>query len=333
MLKLTILLTIYFSTIAARADYSLLSEIPISTEGAWDYLSTDTTSHKLFVSHSSSVVVIDLKTDKILGEIKDTQGVHGVAVAPELNRAFTSNGKENKVSVVDLKTLATIKKVDVGQGPDAIVYDSGEQEVYAFNGKSQSVSVIKASSGAVVATIPLNGKPESAAVDAKAGKIYLNIEDKNSITVIDTKSHRVTANWAMAPGEECAGMAIDLAHHHLIVGCHNKLMLLVDSSNGKVLDQINIGAGVDANDFDPSKQLAFSSTGEGLVTIARVTDKGKFQLVQNLSTRPRSRTMALDPMSHRIFLPSADFAAKKEGERWPQMIPGTLKILVYGEAK
>jgi YVTN family beta-propeller protein len=301
-------------------------------------LSVDEAARRLYVSHGTVVVVIDLDQDTVVGEIADTPGVHGLAPATDLQRGFTSNGRENKASIVDLKTLKTLSKVETGQNPDGMLYEPGRQEVYMFNGRSQSATVIDAKSGKVVTTIPLEGKPEFAAADPKAGRVYNNLEDKNEVVAIDTTTHQVVNRWPIAPGEEASGMAMDLAHHRLFLGCANNLMVMMDSSSGKVIGSVPIGQHVDANAFDPGTQFAFASCGDGTVTIAHEDSPDKLSVVQTLTTERGARTMTLDPKTHRIYLASAKFEAPTEppaaGQRQrPKMVPGSFKILVYGTEK
>jgi len=321
----------------AADAYKFIKEIPIGGEGAWDYLSIDPAAHRLYVSHATKVVVIDLKQDKVVGEIADTPGVHGVALAADLNRGFVTDGRENKVSVVDLKTLQTLSKVETGQNPDGMLYEPASQEVYIFNGRGQSATVLDGKSGKVVATIALEGKPEFGAADPKLGRVYDNLEDKSEVVAIDTKTHQVVNRWPIAPGEEASGMAIDAAHHRLFLGCGNKKMVMMDGTNGKVLADVPIGSGVDANAFDPGSQLAFASCGDGTVTIAHEDSPDKLTVVQTLQTEPRARTMAVDPKTHKIYLASAKFEASAPpsgGQRQrPRIIPDTFKILVYAPEK
>jgi DNA-binding beta-propeller fold protein YncE len=317
--------------------YRLLKEIPIAGEGGWDYLSVDGVNRRLYVSHATKVVVIDIDSNTVVGEIADTPGVHGIAVAPGLGHAFTSNGQESKASIVDLKTLKTISKVDTGENPDAILYEPGHQEVYTFNGRGKSATVFDAKSGEVRATIPLPGKPEFAVVDVKAGRIYNNIEDTSSLVAIDTATHKVVDTWPIAPGEEASGLAIDVAHHRLFIGCSNKLMLMMDSTNGKVLGSVPIGPGVDANAFDPGTGLAFASSSDATLTVARVDNSGKLSIVQTLATPPRSRTMTLDPKTHRIYIATAQFENQPpttEGKpQRPRVVPASFKVVVYEMAQ
>jgi DNA-binding beta-propeller fold protein YncE len=320
----------------AEGPYHLQKDIPIGGEGGWDYLSVDPVAHRLYVSHATKVVVIDTTTDAVVGEIADTPGIHGVALAPELGRVFSSNGRENKASIVDLKTLQTLSKVDTGENPDAILYEPSRKEVYTFNGRGQSATVFDATNGRVVATIPVGGKPEFAQADPAAGYVYVNIEDKNEVISIDVKTHRIASHWPIAPGEEATGMAIDLEHHRLILGCGNAKMIIMDSYTGKVVASIDAGKGIDATSFDPGQQLAFASAGSGTVTIAHEDLPDKFTVVQTLPTERSARTMTLDTTTHKIYLASAQLEVPAtpppaDGPRQrPKMIPNTFKILVYG---
>lgn len=314
--------------------YAPLKEIPIGGAGGWDYLSVDPAAHRLYVSHGTKIVVIDTAADTVVGEIGDTPGVHGFAIAADLGRGFASNGREDKVSIVDLKTLQTIQKVGTAGNPDAIIYVPTTQEVYAMNGRGQSATVIDAKSGGIVATIPLAGKPESAAADTSANRLYINIEDRNSIAVVDTKAHTVVANWPIAPGEEATGMAFDRASHRLFVGCGNKMMLMVDSTNGKVISSVPAGDGIDATWFDPATHLAFSSAREGVVTIAKEESPATLVVKQTLKTAQGSRTMTLDPETHRIYLAAASFGPPAQpgasgAPGRPQAVPETFRVLVF----
>lgn len=318
--------------------YHFLKEIPIAGDTGWDYLSVDSEARRLYVTHGTHIVVVDLNSDAVVGDIADTPGVHGFALAPKLGRGFASDGGEAKVSVVDLKTLATTSKVGTEEGPDGILYEPGREEVYAFDGRAHAATVISAGSGQVVATIKLPGKPEFPAADPRAGRVYDNIEDKSEVVAIDTKTHQVVSDWPIAPGESASGMAFDAAHHRLFLGCENHLMLMMDSTSGKVVASVPIGAGVDANAFDDELQLAFSSNGEGTVTIAHEDSPSKLTVVQTLKTQPSARTMALDPKTHRIYLAAAMFGpapqqAPGAPRRRPPIVPGTFKVLVYGPAE
>jgi len=316
-----------FSTTAADVDYSLIKSIPVGGDGGWDYATVDSTVHRLYISHSTKVVVIDLDQNTVVGEISDTPGIHGIALAPKLGRAFTSNGKENKVGIVDLKTLQTLSKVDVGQNPDAIFFEPQREEVYAFNGRSKDATVIDAKSAKVVATIPLGGKPEFAQGDG--GRLFVNLEDKNEVAVIDTAKHEVVARWPIAPGEAATGMAMDRTTHHLFITA-DKLMVVMDYTTCKVVGTLPIGDGADAASFDPATKLAFASCSDGTVTIAREESAGKLTMVQTLPTAVGSRTMTLDPATHKIYLAAADYEPATGGKGKPKVKADSFKVLVYG---
>ena len=328
-----------FAMLAADASaspgYHFLKEIPVGGDGGWDYLTADEKARRLYVTHATKIVVVDIDAEKVAGEITNTPGVHGFALVPEYGVGFSSNGKEGKLSLVDLKKLKTRSKAKAGQNPDAILYDPGSQQVYAFNGGDNSVTIVEGDDGDAVTTTPLPGKPEFAVVDSKAGRVYCNLEDKNSVAVIDTVSHKVVGTWPIAPGESASGMALDTKNHRLFLGCHNKLMVMMDSTDGKVIASVPIGSGVDANVFDPATQLAFSSNGEGNVTIAHEDAPDKLTVVQTLATQRGARTMALDPKTHKIFLAVAEYEPATNPEAGtprerPKMISGSFKILVYG---
>lgn len=319
---------------AQEKPYRHAKDIPVGSDGGWDYASVDPEAHRLYVTHATQVVVIDTTTDKVVGTIADTPGVHGFAIARDLGKGFASNGRENKVSIVDLKTLATTSKVETGENPDAILYEPGKQEVYAFNGRGKSATVIDAKAGTVVATIPLGGKPEFAQTDPQSGLVFVNIEDKNTIAVIDTASHTVKATWPIAPGEEASGMAIDVANHRLFVGCSNKLMVMIDNTSGKVVGSVPIGTGVDANAFDPQTKLAFSSNGEGTITVAHEDSPAKLTVVQTIKTQRGVRTMTIDPTTHRLYAAAVDYgpapAPTAETPRpRPAPVPGSFKVMVF----
>ncbi len=337
-----ILLPVLFGLAVAvcRADgpYHFIKEIPVGGEGGWDGLIVDSAAQRLYVSHATRVVVIDLAKDEVVGEITNTPGVHDIAVAPKLKRGFVSNGREAKASIVDLSTLQTISKVDTGPNPDAILFEPGQNEVYAFNGRGESATVIAADSGKVVATIPLGGKPEFAEADPTAGRVFDNLEDKSEVAAIDTQTHSVTNRWPIAPGEEASGIAIDTKNHRLFLGCGNKLMVMMDSTGGKVLATVPIGEGVDGAAFDPGTQLAFASCGQSATVTIAHEDADKLTVVQTLKTERGARTMALDPATHKIYLPTAQFEATTNQvagtpRQRPRMVPGTFKILVYGLGK
>ena len=319
---------------ATNQPYQFLTEIPIGGEGGWDILTIDSAASRLYLSHATKVIVVDLRKNAVAGEIGDTPGVHAFVPIPELQRGFSSNGKESKSSVVDLTTLKTTSKIDTGSNPDAVIYEPRHGEVYVFNHTGNSVTVINAKAATVSVTIQLEGSPEFAAVDEKAGRIYCNIEDKSEVAVIDANKHEVVAHWSLAPGENPSGIALDARHHRLFSGCHNKVMTMLDTESGKVIGTVPIGAGVDGCAFDDSTQFVFASCGDGTITIAKEEAPNKLPVVQVLKTERGARTIALDPRTHRIFLPTAQFAPAPSpspgaSPARPSIVPNTLKLLVY----
>ena len=291
---------------AAGPGYHVIKTYKIGGEGFWDYLTADASARRLYVSRGTHVVVLDLDSGKNVGEIADTPGVHGIALAPELGRGFTSNGREGTVSIFDIKNLGLISKVKVGDNPDAILYDPASKRIFTFNGRSHDSSAIDAASGKVLGTIPLDGKPEFAASDAK-GEIFVNIEDKSELVAIDPNKLDVKAKWPLAPCTEPSGLSIDRKHRRLFVGCDNKMMAVVDADSGKVLATPAIGEGVDATAFDDETNLAFASCGEGVLTVVKEESPEKFSVAENVKTQQGARTMALDSKTHNAFVVTAEF--------------------------
>src|SRR5438477_932438 len=291
---------------AAGPGYHVMKTYKVGGEGGWDYLTADSDARRVYISRGTHVVVIDSDSGKSVGDIADTQGVHGIALAPELGRGFTSNGREGTVSIFDIKTLATSSKVKVGDNPDAILYDPATKRVFTFNGRSQDSTAIDAATGKVLATIKLDGKPEFAATDGK-GEIWVNIEDKSELTAIDPNKLEVKAKWPLAPCTEPSGLAIDRKNRRLFAGCDNKMMAVVDADSGKVLAMPPIGEGVDATAFDDETGLAFASCGEGVLTVVKEDSPQKFSVVENVKTEPGARTMALDTKTHNLFTVTAKF--------------------------
>jgi hypothetical protein len=317
--------------VAADGPYRVVKEIKIGGPGGWDYISVDPAAHRVYVSHATKVVVADADTGAIVGEIADTPGVHGMALAPDLGLGFTSNGRDNTSTIVDLKTLKPVMKVMTGGNPDAIFYEPGRHEVYTFNGQGRSATVFDAKSGNVIATIPLMGKPEAPAFDADAKRLYVNIEDKNAIAVIDPDKHAVLATWPLTGCEEPTGLAFDVKRHRLFSVCSNSVMTVVDSQSGKVVTTAPIGARSDGAAFDPQTGHIFSSNGEGSLTVATL-DGNTVKIVQTLMTQPSGRTIALDPTTHTVYIPAATMGAAAAGQR-PQPVPDSFRVLVVGMAK
>jgi DNA-binding beta-propeller fold protein YncE len=315
--------------------FKVTQSVKIGGEGGWDYLTVDAASRRFYVTRGTRVMVLDADTLKPLGEIPKTEGVHGVALAPDLGRGFTSNGRANTVTVFDLKSLKTLDEIKVtGENPDAILYDGATKRVFAFNGRSQNATVIDGTTGRVLETIALGGKPEFATTDLD-GHVYVNIEDKSQLVAVDSRKLVVEKTWPLAPCEEPSGMAIDRAHRRLFIGCDNKLMAIVDASSGKIVTTVPIGEGVDANGFDPGPALAYSSNGDGTLTVVHEDTPDKFTVIANVPTKPRARTMAVDEKTHRVLLVTADFGpppspTADQPRPRPPMVPDTFTVLVVG---
>lgn len=317
---------------AAPSGYNLLKTIPVTGEGGWDYLTVDSEARRLYISRGTHVAVMDIDTYAIIGDIPDTQGVHGIALAPDLGRGFTSNGGTSTVTVFDLKSLNTLSTAITGDGPDAIVYDLASKRVFTFNGRAGTATAIDAAKagtrGVSGLTIDLGSKPEFAVADGE-GHVYNNLEDKSLVVQIDSRSREILNRWPLEPCESPSGMAIDTQHRRLFIGCHNKLMAIMDADTGKVVATVPIGEGVDANSFDPGTQLAFASNGDGTLTVVHEDSPDKYTVVENVSTKKGARTMALDRKTHNIFLAAADFDPPAPGQQRPNMKPGTFVILVF----
>lgn len=320
------------------SEYKIVDKISLPTDGGWDYLSVDEAGSRLFVSHSAIVQVVDLKTGKLAGTVNETPGVHGIAIAPDLNKAFISVGRSALVKVVNLQTLEVIADVKVtGQNPDAIIYDQFSKRVFTFNGGSSNSTVLDAVTNVVVGTIALEGKPEFPASDGK-GKMYVNIEDKSLISVIDVKSMKVEKSWPIAPGEEASGLAIDNENHRLFAVCSNKLMVVVDAINGHVITSLPIGGGCDGVKFDPGMKRAYSSNGEGTMTVVQEINKDSFKVLENVPTMSGARTIAVNTRTHHLYLPTAEYnpapAATTDNPRPRRtMKPGSFVILDVAPVK
>jgi YVTN family beta-propeller protein len=297
---------------ANAQNYSVAKKINIIGNEGWDYLAVDEINQHLFVSHGSVVNVIDLKSDAMIATIPDTKGVHGIAIANDLNKAFISNGKDNSVTIVNLKTFEFIEKVKIsGVKPDAILYDSFSKKVFTYNATSENATVIDANTNKEIKSIPLGGKPEFSVTNTK-GLIYVNIEDKNQIKTINATTLKVVNTWSIAPGDEPSGLALDLETNRLFAVCGNKLMIVVNAINGKIITTLPIGDGCDGVAFDAKKKLVFSSNGEGNITVVKEESVNKFSVVQTIATQKGARTITLNKTTGQLYTPTAEFGAKPE---------------------
>lgn len=307
--KVAILLALSLAPAApsafAQGGYAVSQKIAIPGQGGWDYLTVDEAARRLYVSHGTQVEVVDIDAKTTAGVVAGTQGVHGIAIAPELGRGFTSNGQTSTVTIFDLKTLKKIGDVPTGKKPDAIIYDPATSQVFAFNGDSESATVISAADGKVAGTIPLGGGPEFAVADGH-GFVYDNLEDKSQIVKIDARKRTVVQRWPVAPCEAPSSMAMDRANHRLFIGCRSHIMAVVDSESGKIVATLPIGDHVDATAFDEDTRLIFFSNGEGTISVIHQDSPDKYSAVETVKTLPRAKTMALDPKTHQLFLSTAE---------------------------
>jgi len=322
---------------AANPPFTKLAEIKIGGAGTFDYLTVDPAAKRLYLSHGTEVVVVDLATNSVVGRIADTPGVHGIAVVPG-GRIFTTNGRENKVSIVDPKTLATLSKVEAGANPDAIMYEPKEKTVWAFNHSGGSATVIDAATGKVTATVKLEGAVETGQTDPGLGKVFVNIEDNDVIDVVDIASHSVSARWPISPADGGTGMAIDPATHRIFVG-GGKFLVMLDGQTGKVVSNVPICEDTDATSFDPGTKNIFVSCSDGHITVAHMDSPSKLSLVQTIDTARGARTNAVDPTTHRVYVAAQDYPAagaaaapaRGRGRGGPAAIPDSLHINVYGQ--
>jgi len=315
--------------------YHVTRTIAVGGEAGWDYPTVDAAAHRLYLSHATLVNVVDTENGALVGTIPDTQGVHGIAIAPELGRGYVSSGRANTVTVFDLKTLAVLATVKVtGENPDAICYDPFTRRVFTFNGRTANATAIDTATNQVVGTIALPGKPEFAATDGK-GRMFVNIEDKSLIVAFDPKALAVVAQWPIAPCEEPSGLALDREHRRLFAVGGNKLMAVVNADTGKLVATVPIGEGPDGVAFDPATGLAFSANGEGTITVVREESPEKFTVLATVQTRRGARTITLDEKAHTLYLPTAEFGpppsptAERPHPR-PSVVPGSFVALVVG---
>ena len=318
------------SAAPGASGYKVIKTVPISGEGGWDYIYVDSDARRIYVSHATQVVVLDADSFEVVGNIADTQGVHGIAVAPELGRGFTSNGRSNDVTIFDLKTLKTIGTVKTDVNPDAIVYDSVSKRVFTFNGRGKNTTAINAADGTVAGTLALGGKPEFAVADGK-GNIFVNNEDTSELIQIDSQKITETHRWPLAPCKSPSGLAMDRKSRRLFAVCDEKVMAVMNAETGKVVATPTIGEGVDASAFEPATQLVFASNGEGTLTVVHEDSPDKYTVVENVPTKRSARTMGLDLKTHNIFLPAADYEPPAPGERRGKMKPGSFVLLVLGK--
>lgn len=320
-----------FSYLQAQKDFHILKTFHIQSAGGWDYIAVGPGNNRLYVSHGTQVNILDKTTGDSIGVIENTTGVHGIAFDKSQNKGFTSNGRINNVTVFDLNTNAVITQIATGANPDAIMYEPFTKKIITCNGRGKNLSIIDPVSNKLVDSVDVGGKPETA-VSNGTGKLYVNIEDKNEIVVVDLKTSAVEAHWPLAPAEEPTGLCFDKTTNRLFAGCGNKLLAVVDASNGKVIATLPIGDGCDGSGFDQETKNIFTSNGEGTLSVYHEKSANEFEKVQTVTTKRGARTIAVDQETHLIYLPTAEFEAQSNPPQGrPKMIPGTFQVLVVGK--
>ena len=312
------------------SGYHVIKTVSVPGDEGWDYLLVDSDSRRVYISHGSHTVVMNADTYAIEGDIPDTPGVHGIAVAPEFNRGYISAGRANTAVIFDLKTLKPLGKATTDANPDAIVYDHASKRVFTLNGRGKNATAISAADGSVAGTIPLNDKPEFAVADGK-GTVFVNGEDSSNLIALDSQNLKETHRWPLAPCKSPSGLAADLKTRRLFAVCDDKVSAVIDADSGKVVATPQICEGPDAAAFDPSSDYFFASCGDGNITVIHEDSADKYTVVENVPTKRSARTMALDLKTHRIFLSSAEFDPPAPGERRGKMKPGSFAILVVGK--
>ena len=321
-------------TFAQKTGYKVLRTFKIGSSDGWDYIRADGTSHRIYVSHGNQVNILDSQTGDSVAYIPNTAGVHGIALAPALGKGYISAGRANSVVVFDLKTYKTLAAIPAGTNPDAIFYDTFSKKVYAFNGRSKDATVIDAVTDKVVATIPLGAKPETGVSDGK-GKVFVNGEDTNEAIEINATTYKVEARYKIDGGDEPSGLDMDTKTNRLFIGCGgNQTMIIVDAANGKSLAKFPIGD-CDGLVFDPALNLAFASNNGGNISVVREVSADKFEFVENIPTERGARTIGINLLTHRLYVPTAKFepvvATGGNGHTRPQMLPGTFHVLELGK--
>ena len=320
----------------AGSGYHVIKTVAVGGDGGWDYVYVDSDARRVYVSRGTHTMVIDADTYAVVGDIPETQGVHGIAIASDLGRGFTSNGGSNDVTIFDLKTLKAIGNVKTDINPDAILYEPVTKRVFTFNGGRRNIAggknstAINAADGTVLSNIDLRGKPEFAAADGK-GSVYVNNEDSSELHHIDAATLKELHHWPLAPCKSPSGLAMDVKNRRTFSVCDEKVMAVMNVDTGKVVATPTICEGPDAAGFDPSSGYVFASCGDGNLTVIHEDSPDKYTVVENVPTKKSARTMGLDLKTHNIFLPAADFDAPAAGERRGKMKPGSFVLVVVGK--
>lgn len=317
----------------AQSGYHVTQTFHIASMGGWDYPAIEQGSNHLYLSHASQVNILDKNTGDSLGIIPNTTGIHGIAFVPALGKGYTSNGRLNNVTVFDLKSFKVLRQIATGKNPDWIMYDAFSKKIITSNHSGGDITVIDPSTDQVVATIPLGGAKLETIVSNGAGKLYANAEDKSEIVEIDILHYKPLNHWSLAPGEGPTGLAIDTKTNRLFAAC-DQLLVVMDASNGKIIDKLPTGEGTDGAAFDPATKLIFTSNGSGTVTVIKEISKDQYKVIDNIITKRGARTITLDEKTHKIYLPTADFETPSPDapkNTRPKMIPGSFQVLVLSK--
>jgi DNA-binding beta-propeller fold protein YncE len=316
-------------------EYHQVRKTIIGGEGGWDYLAVDNSARRLYVSHSTQVEILNADTHEKIGTISPLQGVHGIIIVNDANRGVTTNGRSNTVTLFDLKTFEKIAELPAGKNPDAGLYDPFSRRVFVFNHSGTSATAIDPFGGKVVGEVELGGGAIEAGVSDNNGTIYVNSEETNEIIVFNSKTMKVTKRWSIAPGEEPTGIAYDTKTKRLFSVCHNGLMIVVNSDNGRIITTVPIGKGVDGVVFDNSTQMIITSNGEGSLTVIKEVNADEFKLMQTVNTERGARTITFDPKTHHVLVSTAQYgdtpaATTENPNPRPVVVPGTFMVLEYG---
>ncbi len=331
LVTLALIFITFITTYAqSKTGLHVTNTFHIASAGGWDYLEIGPVNDWLYVSHGTQVNILNKKNGDSVGIIENTTGIHGIAFDVANGKGYTSNGRLNNVYVFDMHSNKILASIATGLNPDAIMYEPFSKKIITCNGRSNNLSIIDPVQNKTTDSVNVGGKPETAVSDGN-GKIFVNVEDKNEIVVVDSKTFKVLNHWSIAPGGSPTGLAYDAKTKRLFAGCENMLMV-IDATNGKVVDKLTIGNGCDGVAFDPASKNIFTSNGEGTMTVVHETSADKYIVVENIVTKQGARTIALDKATGLLYLPTADFETMQPGEKGrPKMKAGTFQVLVVGK--
>jgi len=321
------------AALAGPSGYRVTRTYKLGGEGGWDYLTVDSKSRRVYISRGTHVMVVDADSGTVVGDIPNTNGVHGIAIAPDFDKGFISDGRDGTITVFDLKTLKALGTATAGKNPDAIIYDPASKRIFAFNGTSKDATAVDAKTNNVAGTIALGGKPEAGVADGK-GHVFVNIEDTSEIVQFDSTKLTVENRWKIAPCDGPSGLAMDQKARRLFSVCGNKMMVVTNADTGQVVANVPIGSGADGAAFDPETGYALSTNGgDGTLTVVHEDAPDKYSVVENVPTLRRARTIALDNKTHSVYTVTAEFGqapapTTEQPRPRPPMVPGSFTLLV-----